>query len=248
MTRGVTSQRGVTLLELMIAVTLLSLLSLGMVLALRLGISALTRADDRLMANRRAAGAQRILFEELEGLIPAMGVCGVSQPGSGASGPMPNRAPFFQGEPAAMRLVSTYSVQESFRGRPHILEMAVIPGEGAGVRLVVNELPYLGPFSTGPLCDLRPGSSLPQFTPVAPAPTSFVLADKLAYCRFWYLTPPLGPNDLERWQPAWTRAAWPLAVRVEMAPLEAKPAEVQPITVTAPIYVRRSPEIPYGDF
>ena len=239
-------ERGVTLLELMIAVTLLSVLSLGMFMAMRLGISALTRTDDKLMTNRRVAGAQRILMEELEGLMPVMGICGAAP--NGASGGTPDRLPFFQGEAGVMRLVSTYSLQESWRGRPQILEMAVIPGESAGVRLVVNEIQYGGPSSTGRICTVRPGGGLPQFTPVQVGPTSFVLADKLAYCRFWYLTPGARANDPNVWQPAWRKQAWPLGVRVEMAPLEANASQVQTMTVTAPIYVHRSPEIQYGDF
>ena len=42
-----------------------------------------------------------------------------------------------------MRLVSTFSLQQGWRGPAEILEMFVIPGEdGEGVRLVVNETPY----------------------------------------------------------------------------------------------------------
>ena len=45
-----------------------------------------------------------------------------------------------------MRLVSTFSLQQAWRGQPQILELFVIPGEdGNGVRLVVNEIPYAGP-------------------------------------------------------------------------------------------------------
>jgi hypothetical protein len=32
-----------------------------------------------------------------------------------------------------------------------------------------------------------------------------------------------------------------------MAPLDADPSRVQPTSITAPIYVRRDPEIPYED-
>jgi prepilin-type N-terminal cleavage/methylation domain-containing protein len=71
------SARGVTLLELLIAVTLLSLLSVAMFTAMRIGLSAFTKADDKLMMNRRTAGAQRILQSQLEGLVPAMALCGV---------------------------------------------------------------------------------------------------------------------------------------------------------------------------
>lgn len=58
-------ERGVTLLEVLIAVTLLSLLSVAMVLAMRIGLNSYERAGTRLMDNRRVAGAQRILQDEI---------------------------------------------------------------------------------------------------------------------------------------------------------------------------------------
>lgn len=239
------SQRGLTLLELLIAVTLLSLLSIGMFLAMRIGLSAFTKADDRLMMNRRAAGAQHILQEELESLMPVRAPCGAGRiPGGFAA----VQYAFFQGQADTMHLVSTFSLQQGSRGKPQILEMFVIPGERSGVRLVVNEVPYAGPAGAGALCTPNPTGGPPLFPPVSAGPKSFVLADQLAYCRFWYLTPPAQPGQLPAWKPSWTLLSWPLGVRVEMAPLGANPAEVQPITVTAPIRVTRSPQIPYGDF
>ena len=237
------SEQGVTLLELLIAVALLSLLTLGMFMAMQLGLSAFTRADDKLMTNRRAVGAQRIMQSELEGLMPVMGVCGA--PGGGAA----VKLPFFQGQAQTMRLVSTFSLQQGWRGQPQILEMVVIPGETAGVRLVVNEIPYSGPWGTKQVCTARAEGGPPLFAPVQPGPRSFVLADKLAYCRFTYLTPPpqSNPNLPGSWTPTWGVLGWPLAVRVEMAPLEADPSRVQPITISAPIYVHRSLEFPYAD-
>ncbi len=60
---------------------------------------------------------------------------------------------FFQGQPQSMRMVSTYSLQEAWRGQPRILEFQVIPGEeGRGVRLMVNEYPYTGPLAAGQSC------------------------------------------------------------------------------------------------
>lgn len=240
-------EQGVTLMELLIAVTLLSLLSIGMFLAMRLGISAFTKADDKLMTNRRAAGAQRILIEELKGLVPVMAFCGAGATQSGPpSAPPPTRLPFFQGQADVMRLVSNFSLEQGWRGRPKILEMFVISGEHAGVRLVVNEVPYRGPVAAGQFCTVNPQNSLPQFLPVEAGPRSFVLADLLAYCRFWYLTPPEA-NRSETWKPVWQTLGWPRGVRVEMAPLEPDPSRVQPITVTAPIYVDRHADIQYGD-
>jgi prepilin-type N-terminal cleavage/methylation domain-containing protein len=238
-------QLGVTLLELLIAVTLLSLLSVAMFTAMRLGLSAFTKTDDKLMANRRAAGAQRILQSEIEGLIPTKVACGGDNPLAPAGAG--ENMPFFGGEPEALHLVSGFSVQQGWRGQPQILEMFVIPGEDRGVRLVVNELPYTGPYSTGRMCRARPADAMPQFRPPQAGPLSFVLADKLAYCRFAYLMADPDPTKAPVWKPVWTEQTFPLAVRVEMAPLDPDPSQVQPITITAPIHLIRRPDRVYVD-
>lgn len=61
---------------------------------------------------------------------------------------------------------------------------------------------------------------MPVFAPPQPGPRSFVLADRLAACRFVYLEDDtVGP---QRWVEAWGRMdLWPAAIRVEMAPLDA---------------------------
>lgn len=230
-------ERGVTLLEVLIAVTLLSLLSVAMFMAMRIGLNSFAKADTRLMDNRRAAGAQRIVEEEIEGIMPAMATC------IGAAGGAGPRIPFFQGEPDVMRLVTGFSLQGAWRGQPQILEMFVIAGEnGRGVRLVANETLYTGPLSAGRFC-----TGPRQFIPVNAGAQSFVLADKLAYCRFRYLMAPANPGPPPEWKEIWTGRQWPLAVRIEMAPLEADPSRVQPISVVAPVRVRRNPEIRYED-
>jgi prepilin-type N-terminal cleavage/methylation domain-containing protein len=234
---------GVTLIEVLVAVTLLSLLTVGMMYAMSIGFQAFQKTDRTLMENRRVTGAQRILEQELEGLIPVVAPCGPGIP-----------IGFFQGEAQAMRLVSGFSLQQAWRGRPQILELFVIPGEdGRGVRLVVNEIPYAGPVAAGQLCvgrtpDPQSGIAIPRFAPVVAGPGSFVLADNLAYCRFGYLSPVRDPKEPPAWMPGWKLpSAWPLAVRIDMAPLEPNTARLQPISVIAPVYIRRSPEITYVD-
>lgn len=254
LTRRNRGQAGTTLIEVLIAVTLLSLLSVAMAFALRIGINAYQKTSSKLMENRRVVGAQRILEEELEGIVPSVAPCGPhTSPGEQ---PNPNWFAFFQAAPSQMRLVSTFSLQQAWRGSPQILELFVIPrDDGPGVRLVVNELPYYGPLAAGRLCtNLIPnpvsGSNMPQFLPVNAGPQSFVLADKLAYCRFNYLwqPPKVDPSTPAVWSPTPINDGWPLAVRVEMAPLEADPGTLQPLTITAALHLHLSPTIPYGDF
>lgn len=227
------SNRGFTLMELLIAITLLSLISVAVIVSLRVGLSAMNKADARLMSNRRVAGVERILEQEIAGIMPVTADC------QGGEGPI-EHAMFFQGEPAAMRLASSYSLQEASRGLPMILEYLVIPGEnGVGVRLVVNEHVYTGPRGAGQFC--APGTPAPVFLPIQTGPASFVLADKLAYCRFSFRelqVPPAPP----RWVPLWTQARYlPNAIRIEMAPLNPNAGALQPVALTIPVHVTRLP-------
>ncbi len=238
------NRRGVTLIELLIAVSLLSLLSLGMLMAMRVGLNAMEKANSKIIANRRAVAVQSILRREIDGFLPAAANC------YNAPGQPPSRIVFFQGEPAAMRMVSTYSLEQAARGYPRVLEFAVIPGErGRGVRLIVNELPYTGPDSTGAACaGIFPdetGVARPRFQPIQSGPQSFVLADNLAFCRFSFLLSRQGEED--RWLPAWDGPQWPRAVRFDMAPLDPDPSRVPLVSVTAPIRITRRMGLNYAD-
>jgi prepilin-type N-terminal cleavage/methylation domain-containing protein len=244
-------QAGVTLIEVLIAITLLSVLSVAMLVSLRVALQALHKTDEKLLANRRVAGAQRIVLQELEGMVPVMPLC------AGHPDSPDMHFVFFQAEPQAMRLVSTFSLQQGWRGPAEILEMFVIPGEeGKGVRLVVNEIPYTQFAAASACADMVPDPMVgvtAQFTPVVATPKSFVLADQLAYCRFSYLiVPPEAQGQLPvppaQWRTRASGTGWPVAVRVEMAPLEADPSRLQPITVTAPIRIHRSWKIKYDDY
>jgi general secretion pathway protein J len=240
-------QSGITLMEVVIAVTLLSMLSVGMLAAIRMGFDALHKTNTRLMENRRVAGAQRVLEQELGGFMPVKALC--SPQSNSPLAPFP----FFQGQPQSMRLVSTYSLDEAWRGQPRILELQVIPGEqDRGVRLIVNEIPYTGPLSAGRSClgiaaDPASGFPMPQFPPIQSSAQSFVLADKLAWCRFSYLEQ-AQPPGLEHWRADWITPRWPMGLRVEMAPLEDNPARLRPLTITTAIPINRRTDTNYVDF
>ena len=98
-----------TLIEVLISITLLSLLMTGMLWAIRIGVNSLGRANQRLLANRRITGAQKILEQQIGGLMPVAAI---------QAGDVPLKFLFFQGEPQSMRFVSSYSLQEASRGIP----------------------------------------------------------------------------------------------------------------------------------
>lgn len=238
-------ERGVTLIELLIAITLVSLLATGLLFAMRVGINAMESANRRVMTNRKTLGAHRILEQQVGGFMPVSAQC------RAPNGQFGGRMPLFQGMPTVMRFVSSYSLQEASRGIPRILEYFLIPGErGEGVRLVVNETPYTGSIGAGMLCmlgapDPASGGSIMRFAPPEIRRGTFVLADRLAGCRFSYEeTPPPGtpPQVPTRWVPVWRKSGeWPRSIRIEMAPLENDPSRVQPMTFTAPVRITRQP-------
>ncbi len=236
---------GVTLLELLLAVSLLAILSAGVLTALHVGVNAMGKANARLMENRRLIGVQRILEQEIEGFVPVVARCA-------PQGDQPSESlPFFQGEPDSMRFVSGYSLSDGWRGYPQILEFQVIPGErGEGVRLVVNEHLYTGPLGAGNFClgtAMSPniGVRIPIFPPIQSGPSSFVLADRLAYCRFRFREIlPLPAR--QRWVQQWVLPQWPTAVRIEMQSLASDAVRIPMLSITAPIHVNEQPGGRYG--
>jgi len=233
-------QSGLTLIEVLIAVSLLSLLTLGMMWAIRIGLNSMGKANDRLMANRRVTGAQRVLEQQIYGLIPASAELENHQ-----------KLPFFEGQPQSMRFVSSYSLKEGSRGHAQVLGFQVIPGDNGGFRLIVNETLYSGSRSAGQFVlgrafDPNIGRSLTRFTPIEPGTNSFVLADKLESCTFSYQEVRPRP-EYQRWVPVWSLDQWPDAIRIEMSSLGEVGKRLHMISVVAPVHVTRSPTEIYDD-
>jgi prepilin-type N-terminal cleavage/methylation domain-containing protein len=231
---------GFTLIEVLIAVTLVSLLTAGLMVAMRVGLSAMNKADVKLMSNRRVMSAHRILEQQVAGIMPVVADC---QAGSDKPA---GRIAFFQGESQSMRFASTYSLQQATRGVPMVLEFQVIPGaNNEGVRLIVNERWYTGPRGAGAVClgtgpDPLTGAPVPRFLPIIAGPNSYVLADKLRSCSFSY-SDVAAPQAAPLWTARWAQAYLPNAIRVELAPLHRDPSQLQPVALTIPIHVNRLP-------
>jgi hypothetical protein len=248
MSRQRSREAGFTLVEVLISTTLVMALTTGILLALRVSLDAMDHADTKLMRNRRVMAVNRILESQVSDIVPAMVTCR-AQAGEPGGPPVA----FFQGEPQTVRLISSYSLNDSSRGLPQILEYQVIPGEhNEGVRLVVNEHLYSSPLSAGFLCvgtrsAPDSGDLLPVFRPVEIGPGSFVLADRLATCHFEFLQPDRNdPDKPPVWVLRWGRAVLPDAIRVVMAPLDPDPSQLQLQTLTVPVHVNQDVSVDYG--
>jgi hypothetical protein len=234
-------ESGITLIEILIAVSLLSLLSLGMLIAMRIGFNTMEKTDAHLVRNRRVVNSRRILESEIAGFTHT----------SAEWRPRPQevqRIPFEQWEPRSMRFVTAYSLQDAWRGRPQIAAFQVIPGDrGIGVRLIVNETPYTGAAQAGQQIVGISQIQTALFAPIIPGPQSFVLADRLEFCRFSYLEALL-QAPWRVWRPDWDRPTQlPLGIRIEMAPLDTAPSELHVTTVTSALFVNRTIFQVYSD-
>ncbi len=159
---------------MMVAVSLLSLLSVGMLIAMRLGFNTMDKVNSHLVMDRRVVNSRGIIENEISGFMFTMADFMPGSPGF-------RSVPFIEADPQSMRFVTSYSLNDGWRGRPQIAVLQVIPGDVVagdprrGVRLIVNELPYTGPVQagetiTGIEADPASGQSVPQFAPVATGP------------------------------------------------------------------------------
>jgi prepilin-type N-terminal cleavage/methylation domain-containing protein len=224
--RATKTEKGFTLIELMISITLVAALATGMLMAMRTSLLSFEKINSRLQFNRRVMGMERILTRQMGGVMPVMSDC--------AGG----RVPIFLGTSDSLRLVTSYSETEGARGYPQFDEFRVVKGE-EGLRLVVTEHLYTGPSSTAPFC----GGGIPLDV----TPGSLIVADRLATCTFSYReTLPDAPPSA-KWLPGWDRAELPGAIKIEMTPLDSSPALLPVMNVTVPIHVTRQVRAWYED-
>ena len=228
------SQRGFTLVELIISITLVSLISVGMLTAMRTSLMTLDKTRARLDDNRRTAGLEQMMTRQLGGAMPVMGNCATS---AGLIG----QVPIFSGTPQSLDFVSSYSMAEGSRGYPRFLAYQVVPEDGGTVKLVVNEHLFSGPASTLPFC-------LDNVFPPAPlTPDSFVLAERLAYCRISYRERNQGTQFGGDWVQVWTRPELPVVIRIEMLPAVPDTRRLALVGVTVPLHVTRRLDLFYDE-
>lgn len=224
---------GLTLIEVMVAVTLLALLSVGIITALQIGAGSWMGTRERLTHDRRISSANQIFHSAFSGMV-AM----TAQPAPGGEARFPLTL-FFQGEPQTMRFVSAYSVTAGNRGGLNVFELQVVDSDN-GRRVLLNQFPYGGPYQAGELITgiepLPDGSGRRLlFQAVEPRGSSLIVADELIDCDFRYLRQPLRSGEPPEWIEVWTDPrVLPLAVSVRLTP-RAEQGRLLPVSITAQI-------------
>jgi general secretion pathway protein J len=223
---------GLTLIEVLVAVSLLSLLSVGILMALRVGAGAWERANSALMLDRRIAAANRIFHAELEGIFPAWAE--FQDPTTQA----PVSFLLFQGQPESMRFVTSYSLDGGPRAGLRLVELQVT-ATARGRRVLLNEETYSSPRVGGRIVSgLARGGPSPGlrilFAPIVPQPSSLIIADELESCSFSYLLD-REPMEPQKWISAWEEPYFlPAAVSIQISARQDS-GRLRPVSVTVPI-------------
>lgn len=220
------AERGFTLMELIVGITLMGAISAGMLMAMRNGLLTMERTSTRLDENRRAIGVLSLIRRQIAGTIPARGLC----PGSN----VPRE--FFHGDGLTLLLVSSESMLQGSRGYPQIARYQVRPNPDGTVRLELFERPYAGPPSAAPDCGM--GQAPVQ---------GVVLYDRLASVHFaYYQADPFTRRPLG-WVGSWQLQYMPEAVRIEMIPAVGSTPRLPMSSITIPLRTSREPGVPYKD-
>jgi prepilin-type N-terminal cleavage/methylation domain-containing protein len=224
-------KRGFTLIELIIAITLVAAIAAGLLFSMHTSLLTMERTQARLDQNRRASAIQQLVYSQLGGAIPATGLCGGST------------TPIFRGDQSQLLMVTTYSREEGARGYPRVVSYRAEPEPGGTFRLVTDEFLFSGPASTNALC--LPGGVI---RPIASTERTLVIASGLAYCRFHYrlMVPFTGLGGA--WQETWIYYDLPAAIRIDLAPARPDPSGMPVVPITVPLHVNRQYGEIYADY
>jgi prepilin-type N-terminal cleavage/methylation domain-containing protein len=215
------TERGVTLVELLIVITLVAALAVGMLMAIRSSLTTMDRINARLEGNRRVMGIQQIVSSQIGGVIPMAGGCQLN------------------GTPQSLQLVTTYSIGEGARGFPHVVAFRVVQDPAGGLQLEEIETPY----TEGGGCGGSPSGPGSQ----TPGSETLVLARRLFSCKFSYHAPPRPDGGVVAdWVDSYSAPLLPSGIRIETVPLDGVTSNLPALAVNAQIHVTRL-QIPYLD-
>jgi prepilin-type N-terminal cleavage/methylation domain-containing protein len=180
------TQSGITLIELLVVVTLLGMVSLGLLFAMRVGVGAWQRANARMTTDRKVTAAGDLITSQL-GSVRAKYVVWGNRDQS-------LRFIYFEGRSDRLRFLSDDSVMSRTRGGLWLAEYWFEHNARNECRLQYNEFPVrtdadLAPTIAGAIAEA--GSPRIQFRPTVAGPATRMLYAGLHDCAFEYLIEPL---------------------------------------------------------
>ena len=233
-------EAGVTLLELLVSITIVSLLATTALFAWRVGVSGWEKASIQLERDRTVLAVHELLTEQIASMTPYQ--TPIEQGG---------QILFFQGEEETARFVSRYSLTHRSASGLYLVEYHVAEQQDGTRQLLFREEPVRGVEELGARVagrDAESGVLRTRFHPFERGEAARVLLEGLQECRFEYYQPAT-PTRPGSWTSDWHGGAneIPPAIRIHaLAPKDA--GDLKPVTITAMVrnYARRQPPSSLG--
>ena len=172
---------GFTLLELVVSITMVSLLATTILVSWRVASSAWQRANVRVREQGKVTATHQLLEEQMASMVPY---------GVRSTQGLPEM--FFQGEPQAARFISRYSMAGRSRSGLYLIEYQVRRQADGTWQLLMNEFPVMASEQLGGLvvgAEAVPEGRVIRFLPVERGPHTRVLLEGLRECRLEYYRP-----------------------------------------------------------
>ncbi|GEM_PF-3692430 len=192
------SQRGVTLVELLAAITLLGFVSLALLFAMRIGVNAWQHGDRRMAADRSVVAAADLISAQL----------GDARAHNVGWGPLERRVSFllFDGAADRLQFITHNSVAARERGGWWLAEYWFEHDARNNCRLLYNEYPFQSDADAAAVVDqVGPGANgllAVQYRAPRISANTRVLYTGIHDCAFEYL---IEPQD----QPVYWGKFWP---------------------------------------
>jgi len=226
-------KRGVTLIELLVAISLMGMVSLGLLFGLRIATSAWQKGNTRLAAGRQVIAAADLFAEQIANARPRMIEWG---PRDRAV-----RFFYFEGAQDRLRFLTATSLAGRSRSGLWLVEYSFRRDEGGRAKLVYNEWPFSVDADAAQMVqnismDPSRNRMVIRFNPPASTPQTRDLYRDLEDCGFEYLI--LRPGEEPRWEPQWetTRPLLPPAVATRFRAREGR--GIAPVAMVASFNVR----------
>ena len=169
---------GFTLLELLVSITIVSLLVTTVLFGWRIALSAWEKANSRLEEERTVRSTHLLLQEQMASMVPQQ---------IWVAGGL--REFFFQGEPQAARFVSRYSLAHRAQTGLYLIEYQVAMKPDGTRQLLLNESPVNSNDSLGKQIagvETVPGGRKLQFAAFEQGAQTVHLLEGLQEIRFEY--------------------------------------------------------------
>ncbi len=180
------SKRGVTLIELLVAISLMGMISLALLFSMRIGSGAWRRGNARMAANRGVIAAGDLISAQLADVQARRVKWGPDD--------SPTFFAYFDGAPERLRLLTSYSLALRSRGGVWLAEYFFVK-EGDGCALRYYERQYdtdrdIASTVRGAGFDPFANRMSVLFNSDPPASSGRTLYTGLRDCRFEYLIEP----------------------------------------------------------